>query len=244
MSITAIARQAQRIRAGEVIAKLAEDAYFMRVHNRVTQPLSSGTATTKLQVAALTSAATVLEPSYRLILTTLVQTPADPLKVATALQLAAILRSSLTATLAAAAVMAEAPTMGPTGGPVAAAIETTRTATPPEPHRVAMTPARRSRSYGTRRLLRRATTTASSPSLRDFVTSSSQRNSSLWESLSTTQSRIPSSATLRFYALSIENAGGNNDTKCLYFPFCLDQAPLTWLESLDKHSIDKWDQLK
>jgi hypothetical protein len=27
----------------------------------------------------------------------------------------------------------------------------------------------------------------------------------------------------------------------LYFPFCLDQAPLTWLESLDKHSIDKWD---
>jgi hypothetical protein len=33
---------------------------------------------------------------------------------------------------------------------------------------------------------------------------------------------------LRCYALSIENAGGNNDTKCLYFPFCLDQPPLTW----------------
>jgi hypothetical protein len=49
---------------------------------------------------------------------------------------------------------------------------------------------------------------------------------------------------LRCYALFIENAGGNNDTKCLYFPFCLDQAPLTWLESLDKNSIDKWDQLK
>jgi hypothetical protein len=49
---------------------------------------------------------------------------------------------------------------------------------------------------------------------------------------------------LRCYALSIENAGGNNDTKCLYFPFCLDQDPLTWLESLEKHSIDKWDQLK
>jgi hypothetical protein len=46
------------------------------------------------------------------------------------------------------------------------------------------------------------------------------------------------------YALSIENAGGNNDTKCLYFPFCLDQAPLTWLESLEKYSIDKCDQLK
>jgi hypothetical protein len=49
---------------------------------------------------------------------------------------------------------------------------------------------------------------------------------------------------LRCYALSIENIGGNNDTKCLYFPFCLDQAPLTWLESLEKYSIDKWDQLK
>jgi hypothetical protein len=49
---------------------------------------------------------------------------------------------------------------------------------------------------------------------------------------------------LRCYALSIENAGGNNDTKCLYFHFCLDQAPLTWLESLEKYTIDKWDQLK
>jgi hypothetical protein len=49
---------------------------------------------------------------------------------------------------------------------------------------------------------------------------------------------------LRCYALSIKNAGGNNDTKCLHFPFCLDQAPLTWLESLEKYSIDKWDQLK
>jgi hypothetical protein len=49
---------------------------------------------------------------------------------------------------------------------------------------------------------------------------------------------------LRCYALSIENAGGNNDTKCLYSPFCLDQAPLTWLESLEKYSIDKWEQLK
>jgi hypothetical protein len=38
MSITAIARQAQGIRAGKVIAKLAEDAYFMRVDNRVNQP--------------------------------------------------------------------------------------------------------------------------------------------------------------------------------------------------------------
>jgi hypothetical protein len=38
MSITAIARQAQGICAGEVIAKLTEDAYFMRVDNSVNQP--------------------------------------------------------------------------------------------------------------------------------------------------------------------------------------------------------------
>jgi hypothetical protein len=38
MSITAIAHQAQGIRTWEVITKLAEDAYFMRVDNRVHQP--------------------------------------------------------------------------------------------------------------------------------------------------------------------------------------------------------------
>jgi hypothetical protein len=37
MSITTIARQAQGTRAGKVIAKLTEDAYFMRVDNRVAQ---------------------------------------------------------------------------------------------------------------------------------------------------------------------------------------------------------------
>jgi hypothetical protein len=37
MSSTTIARQAHGMRAGEVIAKLAEDSYFMRVNNRVTQ---------------------------------------------------------------------------------------------------------------------------------------------------------------------------------------------------------------
>jgi hypothetical protein len=116
MSITAIAHQAQGIRAGEVIAKLAEDAYFMRVDNRVNQPPPPGTATTKLQVAALTLAATVLEPSSRLSPTVLVQMPVDPHRVATA-----IVRSSLTAlltaaaaTLTAAAATAEAPTMEPT----------------------------------------------------------------------------------------------------------------------------------
>jgi hypothetical protein len=53
----------------------------------------------------------------------LLQRPTDPLKVETALQpLAAIVRSSLIATLAAEAATAEAPTMGLTGGPVEKAI--------------------------------------------------------------------------------------------------------------------------
>jgi hypothetical protein len=150
MSITAIARQAQGIRAGEVIAKLAEDAYFMRVDNRVTQPPRPGTATTKLQVAVRTSAVTVLEPSCRPSLTALAQMPADRLKLATAPQLlTAFVRSSSTATLAAEAATAKAPIMGPTGGPVAEAIataEATRTATPPEPHKAATTPAKRSKN--------------------------------------------------------------------------------------------------
>jgi hypothetical protein len=154
MSITAIARQAQGIRAGEVIGKLAEDAYFMRVNNRVTQPPLPGTATTKLQVTARTSTVTVLEPSCRLSPTVLVQMLADPHKLAITLQLLpAIVKSSPTATLAAEAATAEAPNMAPTGGPVAEAIaaaEATRTATPPEPHRAATTPARRLKNCGGR----------------------------------------------------------------------------------------------
>jgi hypothetical protein len=38
MSVTTIARQAQGMHAGQVIAKLVEDAYFMRVNTRVAQP--------------------------------------------------------------------------------------------------------------------------------------------------------------------------------------------------------------
>jgi hypothetical protein len=49
---------------------------------------------------------------------------------------------------------------------------------------------------------------------------------------------------LRCYALAIENDGGNNDAKCLFLPFCLDQAPLICLKSLEKNSVDEWDQLK
>jgi hypothetical protein len=58
-----------------------------------------------------------------------------------------------------------------------AVAEATRIAMSPEPHRAASTPARRLKNYGAKRLPRQETTTASPPSLRDFATSSSQRNS-------------------------------------------------------------------
>jgi hypothetical protein len=123
MSITTIARQAQRMRAGEIIAKLSEDAYFMRVDNRVTQvPPPSGTAskTTKPQVVVRTSVTTVLEGSYR-------PTPTVPGHRLVDLPMAATapaptMRSSLTVILAVAAATAEAPTTGPAGEPGAEAI--------------------------------------------------------------------------------------------------------------------------
>jgi hypothetical protein len=157
--------------------------------------------------------------------------------------LTALLPEAADATLTAAAAMVEAPTMEPTGGPAAAAVAAAvamQTATPLAPHRAATMLARRLRSCGRRSRPPQATTTASPPSHLDFATCSSPTSSSFWgsPSIDAKQDLIQ---WLRCYTLSIENTGGNNDTKCLYFPFCLDQAPLTWLESLDKQSIDKWD---
>jgi hypothetical protein len=135
-----------------------------------------GAATTKLQVTALTSAATVLEPSCQLSPTVLAQTPAEPHREATT-----IVRSSLTTPPAAAGAVA--------------AIKTTRTATPPEPHRAATTHAKRLKNCGGRSLPQQATTTASPPSHLDFATCSSLTSSNLWGSPSTMRSRIPSSGS-------------------------------------------------
>jgi hypothetical protein len=100
MSITAIARQAQGIRAGKVIAKLAEDTYFMRVDNRVNQPPPARNRDNEATSRSADLGVTVLEPSCRLSPTVLVQTPADPHKLATVAQLLpAIVRSFPTATL-------------------------------------------------------------------------------------------------------------------------------------------------
>jgi hypothetical protein len=105
----------------------------------------------KPQAAVRTLDVTVLERSYQLTPIALRQRPADPLKVAIApAPQAAIARSSLTTILVAEAAAAEAPTMGLTGGPevgAIAAVEATRIATPPEPHMVASTLARKLRNY-------------------------------------------------------------------------------------------------
>jgi hypothetical protein len=91
------------MRAGEVIAKLAEDAYFMRADNRVTQvpPVRNRQQDNE--------AATPIVPGLG---------PVDPLMVATASAVpSAIVRSSLTVVLAVEAVTAGAPTMGLAGEP-------------------------------------------------------------------------------------------------------------------------------
>jgi hypothetical protein len=40
------------------------------------------------------------------------------------------------------------------------------------------------------------------------------------------------------------SAGSSNTTKVIYFPMALEIAPLTWMDSLRKDSIDSWDALK
>jgi hypothetical protein len=196
MSITTIARQAQGMRAGEVIAKLVEDAYFMRVDNRVTQvpPVRNRQQDKKPQVAVRTSAATVLEGSYRPTPTVPGHRPVDPLMVATAPAApVATVRSSFTVILAAEAATAGAPTTrlaGEPGAEATAAAEATRTATPPALHVAASTPAKRSKNFGATSPPRQPTMMASPPSLHGFTIYFSRRNSNLWGSPSTTRSRI------------------------------------------------------
>jgi hypothetical protein len=180
------------MRAGEVIAKLVEDAYFMRVDNRVTQVPSvrNRQQDKKPQVAVRTSVATVLEGSYRPTPTIPGHRPVDPLMVATAPATpVATVRSSFTVILAAEAATTGAPTTGLAGEPGAeatAAAEATRTATPPALHVAASTPARRSKNFSARSPPRQATTMAFPPSLHDFTIYFSRRNSNLWGSPSTT----------------------------------------------------------
>jgi hypothetical protein len=106
---------------------------------------------------------------------------------------ATTVRSSLIVILVAEAVMAGAPTTGLAGEPGAeatAAVEATRTATPPALHAAASTPAKKSKNYDAKSPPRQATTTTSPLSLHGFAIYFSQRNSNLWGSPSMTRSKI------------------------------------------------------
>jgi hypothetical protein len=156
MPISTIARQAQGIRAGEVIAKLAEDAYFMRVDNRVTQappPELANTRTMKLQVAVQRIMnATVLEENSPRTPTVPGHQLEDLLWVVTVLAVPVVVAALLVMVmLVAEAAAAGSPHTGLEEEPVAEAIteaEATQTAMSLAPHVVAMMPAAELKKYG------------------------------------------------------------------------------------------------
>jgi hypothetical protein len=183
MSITTIARQAQGIHAGEVITKLAEDAYFMSVDNRVTQVPPLRTITMKPQVAVQLMDATVLEENSHRTPTVLGHQLEDLLRVVTVLAaLMVVAALQIMVTLVVEVSAAGAPHTGLAGEPVAEAIaeaEATQTATSPAPHGGATMPATELKKYDARSPPQQATTMASLPSLLDFAICFSQRNSNL-----------------------------------------------------------------
>jgi hypothetical protein len=254
MSITTIARQAQRMRAGEVIAKLAEDAYFMRVDNRVAQVPPIRTRQPD------NNEATSRSPADNGCNRTQAELPANPNRT----------RAS-----------AGGPSQGGNSACGAGGAGGNHDVVPHrDPGGVGNDGESSSHGAGRRaggggdrggrghanshvsgvshggydarqkieEVRRKKSSTAGDndgfPAFSAWL-----RNLLLPEKfkplgISKYDAKQDPVQWLRCYALSIENAGGNNDTKCLYSPFFLDQAPLTWLESLEKYSIDKWDQLK
>jgi hypothetical protein len=248
MSITVIARQAQGIRAGEVIAKLAKDAYFMRVNNRVNQP-----PPTRNRDNEATNRSADLGRNR-----TRAELPAQPNRT----------RANAGGPSQGGNINREIiPHRGPGGGgrdPGGGGSDGGssnhganrraggRGSHGGRDHANSHASRASQGGYDARQkieeLRRKKSATAGdndgfpafSPRLRNLLLPEKFKPLGITK-YDAKQDPIQ---WLRCYALSIENVGGNNDTKCLYFPFCLDQAPLTWLESLDKHSIDKWGQLK
>jgi hypothetical protein len=245
MSITAIARQAQGIRAGEVIAKLAEDAYFMRVDNRVNQPPPARNHDNE----ATSRSADVGRNR------TQAELQAQPNRTR-----ANAGGPSQGGNNNREVVPHRAPDGGgcdPDGGGSndgssnhganrRAGGSGNRSG---HDHANSHTSGASQGAYDARQKIeelwrKKSATTGDNDGFPTF--SPRLRNLLLPEKfkplgITKYDAKQDPIQWVRCYALSIENAGGNNDTKCLYFPFCLDQAPLTWLESLDKHSIDKWD---
>jgi hypothetical protein len=158
MSISTIASQAQGMRTGEVITKLAEDAYFMRVDNRVTQvpPVRN-----HQQDNEDTSRSADIGRSH-----TRGELPANPNRTRAS---AGGPSHGGNSTGGAVGNREIIPHRDPSGGgsdgvssnhgagrragaEATAAAEATRTATPPELHVAASTHARRSKNFGIRSL--------------------------------------------------------------------------------------------
>jgi hypothetical protein len=158
VSITTIARQTQGIRAGEVIAKIAEDAYFMRVDNRVTQVPPSelvNTRTMKPQVAVQqVMDATVLEDNFHRTPTVLGHKLEDLLRVVTVPTAPVVVAALLImVTLVAEAAAAGAPHTGLVGEPAEEAIaeaKATQTTTSLVPHAAATMPTVELKKYDAR----------------------------------------------------------------------------------------------
>jgi hypothetical protein len=161
---------------GEVIAKLAEDAYFMRVDNSVIQvpPSQLAKPTMKPQAAVQpTTDATVLEESYRRTPIALGHLLENLLRAVTALvALVAGALWCLTATPASEAVAVGAPHTGLKGESVEEAIaeaEATQTAKSLMYHAAATMPAAESKKFDARNRPRQARMMVSLPSLLNFA---------------------------------------------------------------------------
>jgi hypothetical protein len=245
MSITAIACQAQGMRAGEVIAKLAEDAYFMKVDNRVAQPPPARNNEATSRSADLGRNRTRAE------------LPANPNRTRA---MAGGPSQGGNSAAAAGGDCEVVPHRDPSGGGSDGGSSNHGANRRPggggdhggRGHANSHVSRASQGGFDARQKieeLRRKKASTSSDNDGFPAFSVRLRNLLLPEKfkplgITKYDAKQDPVQWLRCYALSIENAGGNNDTKCLYFPFCLDQAPLTWLESLEKYSIDKWDQLK
>jgi hypothetical protein len=191
----------------------------------------------------LTTIATVLEESYLLTPTVLGHRSVDLLMVATVPAAPAVTAiSSLTAILVVEAAMAGAPRTGLEGE---LGVEATAAAEARERPCLWCITQRLRRLQKIKELRRKKSSAAGDND--SFPAFSAQLLNLLlpekFKPLGITKYDAKQDLVqwLRCYALSIENAGGNNDTMCLYFPFCLDRAPLTWIESLEKYLINKWD---
>jgi hypothetical protein len=192
MSISTIAHQAQGICAGEVIAKLAEDTYFMRVDNRVTQVHPPRTREHENHEATSRSPANGHNRTRG-------ELPQNPNR--TRASAGGPSQGGNSAGSAGASRGADHGDAGGggsgdrssshgagrrDGGEGDRGAEATQTATSQAPHVAAMMSAAELKKYDATSPPRQATKMASPPSLLDFAIYFSQRNSNLWGSLNTT----------------------------------------------------------